>query len=195
MEAPTTSDQDGTSAAAPAAPRPKAPAGASRAGSAPRGSPAKPVTSQHGSSSAATDKPHVFTNEDLLKYALPQDSVNSASAENAKTQQEAFEKDALGSKKREDDTQAYLAKLRQNAEDRVNAALQQVEQLRWVEQWERNPLSAPPPIDDEEKKQIASLSASDRLRKTQEQLAAAERELEAARANLRQVQRQLAEAR
>ncbi len=133
-----------------------------------------PATGQPKSPATAPEKPLVFTNEDLAKYARPEDRQgDTAVAEKAQKDQAAFEADALKKAQQAPATEAYRAKLRRDAEERVKAAEARVEQLKRLALAEKNPFVAAPKLDEDQQKERDGLSAAERLKKTQDELAAA----------------------
>lgn len=136
---------------------------------------------------AEKDGKHVFTNADLRRYAKADDANATDAVVQAGKAQEAFEKDSLKKVQDQPATDAWKAKTKADAEDRVRAAEARLDALRRLSQSEANPLLPQPRLSAEAEKKREGLSAEQRYKMTQQEIQQAEQELADAKADLARV--------
>jgi hypothetical protein len=204
---PATGAEGATTAGAPppAAPAPVEPAAGKPAEPPPPASPPAPrepvMEWQEGSKQPADEGEstvggkHVFTNADLARFAKPEDAAHNDDAAADRKAQEAFDKSAAKKIQDQPATDAWRAKTKADAEERVRAAEARLDALRRLSQSDSNPLLPQPILSPEQEKKREGLSAEQRYKLTQQEIQQAEKELADAKANLATVLRNLASPR
>jgi len=141
---------------------------------------------------STTNGKHVFTNADLARFARADDSASTARAAADSQAQEAFAKASAKKAQDQQATEAWKARTKGEAEERVRAAESRLDALRRLSQSEANPLLPQPILSEEEQKKREGLSAEQRYKMTQQEIQQAEKEFADAKANLTTVLKNLA---
>ena len=151
---------------------------------------------------AETERPHVYTNDDLAKYARPEDRVaNPKLVKEAREAEEAFQKQALKDLLQKAVVPPELAQRRLKAEQRVMDASKRLESLKGFEAEfgksmnvkQGEPIVLPRPRDGQV--DTSALDRRTRLIETREEIKVAEEELRLAQAELAGILNQIGGAR